>query len=49
MADIFQNFVCLTWLALAIIVFVGLKRWNRRFSDLYEEMKKQIEDGGDNG
>ena len=49
MADLLQNIACSAWLVLAVIVFVGMKKWNKRFADLYEELKKQIEDGADNG
>ena len=49
MADLLQNIACLAWLILSVIVFVGIKKWNKRFSELYEELKNQIEEDADNG
>lgn len=45
MADILQLTASLLWLALAIIVFVLLRQWNKKFGELYEELRKQIEEG----
>ncbi len=47
MAEILQNIAYAAWLVLAALVFVGLRRWNRRFSDLYDELKEQIEEEQD--
>ena len=47
MAEILQNITCAAWLVLATLVFVELRRWNRRFSDLYDKLKEQIEEEQD--
>ena len=35
----------LEWIALGIIFFVGLRRWNKKLSILHDELKKSIEEG----
>lgn len=47
MADLLQNITCLAWLMLAVMAFIGMRKWNKSFSELYEELKKQIEEGAD--
>lgn len=44
MAEILQDIASTLWIVLAILVFVELRRWNKWFSDLYDELKKQIEE-----
>ena len=48
MAELMQLTSSLLWLALAIIVFVRLRQWNKKLDELYEELRKQIEEA-DNG
>ena len=44
MADVLQLTASLMWMALAIIVFVRMRQWNKKFSELHEELRKQIEE-----
>lgn len=44
MAETFQTIAALMWVALSVVVFVGINKWNKRFSDLYESIKSQLED-----
>ena len=36
------------WIALGIIFFRGLRIWNKKFSDMYDELQEKVE-GLDNG
>lgn len=45
METVLQNIVYLLWIVLAIMMFFGLRKWNRRFSELYDALKEEIEDG----
>lgn len=47
MADVLQLTASLMWIALAIIVFVRLRQWNKKFGELHEELRKQIMEDGD--
>lgn len=44
MDNLFLNITCSTWLVLAVIMFCGLMKWNKRFSELYDELKQQLMD-----
>lgn len=44
MVDILTLIAAIEWIALGILVFWKLKGWNKKMSDLYEDMKKQWED-----
>ena len=48
METVLRNISSLLWIALAIMTFFGLRKWNKNFSELYEELKKDFEDGDDN-
>lgn len=48
MANIMQNIASIVWLILAVVVFFRLKQWDKMFSELYDELKKEIR-GADNG
>lgn len=48
MAEIMQNIASLTWLILAIIFYIRMKQWNKRFSDLYDDLKNKIREEFDN-
>ena len=48
MANIMQNIASIVWLILAVVVFVRLKQWDKQFSELYDELKKEIQ-SDDNG
>lgn len=43
MADTMQLIASLEWLALGIIVFIGMRRWNKRFGELYDELQEDME------
>lgn len=30
------------WIALAVYVFCGMQKWNERFGELYEELKREV-------
>lgn len=31
------------WIVLGVYCFFGLKKWNKRFSELYDELKREVE------
>lgn len=43
MSVILENVAALAWLALAVVVAIRLRRWDRLFSDLWEELKSEHE------
>lgn len=42
MSVILENVASGLWIVLAIIMFFGIKKWNKRFSELYDELQKDI-------
>ena len=46
MADIMQLIVVIEWLVLGVLVFVRLKRWNKRFGELYDELQEDMKRWG---
>ena len=44
MAETFQTIAALMWMALSVVTFIGIRKWNKRFSDLYESMKSKLAD-----
>ena len=42
MSELLQNIAALAWLALAVWAFIKMRRWNKMFSELYDELKKEI-------
>ena len=48
MADLMQFIASITWLALAAVTFLRLRQWNKKFSEMYDELKREIE-GEDDG
>ena len=42
MGDILQLVASMEWIALGIIFFVKLRKWNKRFSELHDELLKTI-------
>ena len=42
MGDVLQFVASMEWIALGIIVFVKLQKWNKRFSELHDELLKTI-------
>ena len=45
MSDLVQLIASLMWIALCIIVFYRLRKWNKMLEDLYEEWKQLTEEG----
>ena len=43
MSVILENVAALAWLALVVVVAVRLRRWDRLFSALWEELKAEHE------
>lgn len=42
MSVILENVASGLWIVLAIILFFDIKKWNKRFSELYDELQKDI-------
>lgn len=43
MEILLQNIASILWIVLGVCVFFGLRKWSKRFSELYEELKDEIE------
>lgn len=43
MENILQNIASGLWIVLGVYCFFGLRKWNKRFSELYEELKREVE------
>ena len=41
-ADLLKNIAATAWLALSMYAFFSMRKWNRRFSELYEELKREV-------
>lgn len=44
MADILLSVASSLWIVIGCMTLVGLRRWNKRFSELHAELKRQIEE-----
>lgn len=44
MSVILENVAALAWLALAVVTAVRLRRWDRAFSEMLEELKQEQEE-----
>lgn len=42
MAGIIEIVAATAWFALAIAATVDLRKWNRRFSELYDKLKEDL-------
>lgn len=42
MVDLLEGIDAVLWLVLVLLCFNDLRRWNRRFQELYEELKEKI-------
>ena len=42
MSDLMTIIAALEWIALGFLYLHGLRKWNKKFSDLYDELKKEI-------
>lgn len=45
MAETLNLIASIEWMALGVWVMFGLRKWNKKFSDLYDDLKKEIVDG----
>jgi hypothetical protein len=43
MENLLQNIASGLWIVIGIQVLVWLKHWNKKFSDLYDELKWEME------
>lgn len=43
MENLLQNIASRLWIVLGVYCFFGIRMWNKRFSDLYEELKWEVE------
>ena len=42
MENLLQNFANGLWIVLGVYCFFGLRKWNKRFSELYDELKGDV-------
>lgn len=42
MENLLQNFASGLWIVIGIQALVWLKHWNKKFSDLYDELKEEV-------
>lgn len=40
MENLLQNLASGLWIVLGVYFFFGLRKWNKRFSELYDELKE---------
>lgn len=38
-----SDIAAIIWIALAVYRFCDMQKWNKRFSELYEELKREVE------
>ena len=43
MENLLQNFASGLWIVLGVRCLFGLRKWNKRFSELYDELKGDME------
>jgi hypothetical protein len=43
MENLLQNIASGLWIVLGVYCFFGLRKWNKRFSELYDELKGEVE------
>ena len=43
MENLLQNFASGLWIVLGVYCFLGLRKWNKRFGDMYDEPKWEVE------
>ncbi len=47
MSVLLENLASILWIILAVIVLFDIKRWNKKFGELYDELQKDIKGGDD--
>jgi len=45
MADILTVVAAIEWIVAGALFFWGLRRWNKKFEELYEQLKEEIGNG----
>ena len=43
MENLMQNIASVLWIVLGVYCFFVIRMWNKRFSDLYDELKGEVE------
>ena len=43
MENLLQNIASGLWIVLGVYCFFGLRKWNKRLSELYDELKREVE------
>ena len=43
MENLLQNIASGLWIVLSVYCLFGLRKWNKRFSVLYDELKREVE------
>ena len=43
MENLFQNIASVLWIVLGVCFFFVLRKWSKRFSKLYDELKEEEE------
>ena len=41
MENLLQNIASVLWIVLGVCFFFGLRKWSKRFSELYDELKEE--------
>ena len=47
MENLLQNFASGLWIVLGVYCFLELRKWNKRFSELYDELKEEMKGWND--
>ena len=45
MVDLLECVDAVLWLLLALILFRDMRKWNKRFQELYDELEEAMKDG----
>lgn len=45
MADAMVNIASALWIVLGVVFLCGLRKWNKRFQELYDELREEMRDG----
>ena len=45
MADLMANIASALWIGLGVVVLCGLRKWNKRFQGLYDELMEDMKNG----
>lgn len=45
MADAMVNIASALWIVLGVVTFCGLRKWNKRFQKLYDELREDMKNG----